>query len=53
MVGLEAHKARSLTQTFGHVKGARSSSPQDFLKKKSGIMGNSDLPPGTTPYKFS
>ena len=49
-LGLEVHKAKSASQTFGQLRGARNSSPENYLKKRTGIMGNHDLPPSTNAH---
>lgn len=43
-VGLQAHTQYGNTKTFGHVKGDRKPSPDKFLKKMTGTMGNETLP---------
>jgi len=43
-VGLQAHTQFGNTKTFGHLKGDRKSSPEKFLKKQTGTMGNETLP---------
>jgi hypothetical protein len=44
-LGLQAHTEYGSTKTFGHLKGDRKPSPQEFLKKTTGTMGNDTLPP--------
>ena len=39
-VGLQAHTQFGGTKTLGHLKGDRKSSPEKFLKKHTGTMGN-------------
>ena len=43
-VGLQAHTQYGNTKTFGHLSGDRKSSPDKFLKKQTGTMGNETLP---------
>ena len=38
--GLQAHTQFAQTKTFGHLKGDRKPTPDNFLKKHSGTMGN-------------
>lgn len=47
-VGLQAHTQYGNTKTFGHLKGDRTPSPDKFLKKHTGTMGNETLPDGNT-----
>lgn len=39
-VGLQAHTEYGNSKTFGHVKGDRKPVPDNFLKKKTGTMGD-------------
>ena len=39
-VGLQAHTQYGQTKTLGYLKGDRKSSPNNFLKKQTGTMGN-------------
>ena len=43
-IGLQAHSSRGTSQTLGHLKGARKSSPNNFTRKRTGMMGNNELP---------
>ena len=45
--GLQAHSAIGLAQSLGQVKGARHTPPKDFQRKRTGLMGSHELPPGT------
>lgn len=44
-MGLKAHTSYAESKTFGHTKGARKPSPENFLKKNTGTMGDETLPP--------
>ena len=37
---LQAHTEYGQTKTFGHLKNDRKPDPQNFLKSKTGTMGN-------------
>ena len=44
-LALQAHTEHGRSQTLGYAKGVRSHSPSYYRKKRTGTMGNHDLPP--------